>query len=617
MKNRSWEILFVAIIIIADLSLVFASDVVGINIDDDEVDVGETVGVNILLNSDIYVSKITVDYDDDSDDYVLKWDGDPYHLDGDNIFSIDADHKYEEEGKYKIEVTVKLFDGTILTESSEEITVESDNLPPEVSLISPKGGTVISQNSVSFKFSAEDDNELDECVLKLYNYTSGDLEYSKSFTDFDDSDSYTYSLTEFEDGYYSWTVSCEDDDGEDETTSKGLFKIDTVLYDEEDDVNGAIDDIESFLKNKNSLGSDEKSVLEYLGIFDELNYYKTELEDIDRTSANRGKLSDESEFEKIKAKIPKSIEILDEKKFIKNTISDSLHDLIEDYSVSKNLDYSNRKIKRLSSQVLDIQNQISVTTKIQHVKIKYSGSYDEFIFVIKSIELPDGEYDTILEQIPSDISVNFISDVDKLNDNLYEVTSSSDELEIVYYSKGNYIEDLEDAMSILFYDFPSTGITGFFSFSGNGSSGSHGYFVIAFVVFGLVGGLFLTRNSWVFDSRTWDKDGEVRKVVYFIGDSNSALKKEDFDRARNNYREMKSRYSSLPKNFKKLIRGRIENIRVALDKIEIVNLVKEYEAMKRLGKNELSSSLYEKIQSKYKRLPKKYQNKVYKRLFAN
>ena len=55
-------------------------------------------------------------------------------------------------------------------------------------------------------------------------------------------------------------------------------------------------------------------------------------------------------------------------------------------------------------------------------------------------------------------------------------------------------------------------------------------------------------------------------------------------------------------------------MRIEIDKKDISNLVKEYKKAKSDFRKEDALLFYQKIKSVYKRLPKKYQEKVYEKL---
>lgn len=280
---------------------------------------------------------------------------------------------------------------------------------------------------------------------------------------------------------------------------------------------------------------------------------------------------------------------------------------------------SDRKIKRLGKANLEIQSRFSATAEIKEILIKYNGSERNIILVKKRFEIADETHGIVLEDLPGIEDIVFISDVVELGDGLYEVNVGGlDDGELIYYvDGGSSINEMKDGNSILFHEFPasSLGITGYFSFVGD-IGDSSAYIVLILFVVGLVGYAGY-KNAWVVQMGGWKKEENVRNVIACIRGSQSAINYGDTNRAKDHYHKIKEVFGLLPEGFRKHTYVKIEEIRVALDKAEIAELVKEYEANKRTGNGAKANALYRKIQGKYKRLPKKYQERVYRRLFSN
>jgi hypothetical protein len=137
----------------------------------------------------------------------------------------------------------------------------------------------------------------------------------------------------------------------------------------------------------------------------------------------------------------------------------------------------------------------------------------------------------------------------------------------------------------------------------------------------LVGALFIGYVGFLAVGRAkleiWKKEPNVVRILDLMKNTKLLLKENNVTDARANYAKMSDIYKVLPNKTKHFFFNEIKMIRLAIDKKDVINLMKEYEQAKNAGRMEDASELHAKISSVYKKLPKKFQEKVYQRLIKN
>ncbi len=91
----------------------------------------------------------------------------------------------------------------------------------------------------------------------------------------------------------------------------------------------------------------------------------------------------------------------------------------------------------------------------------------------------------------------------------------------------------------------------------------------------------------------------------------------DINTAKEKYCRIKEIYPLIPEGCKRYLCKRIKKIRIAIDKKDIFNLVNEYEEAKKQGRKEDALRIYTSIKVVYKRLPQKYKEIIYNKLFKS
>src|SRR3989339_524410 len=449
-------------------------------------------------------------------------------------------------------------------------------------------------------------------------------------------------MIDFNEGNYSWYIICYDNSSN-ELTKKRDFKIDflnnstnqtklqNVSHDKEEEINELTKNLEDFLIKMNSLSLEELDALNDLGITSNLKYYQKRLIQINQDLGNnikfitdsqlREKRKQESlnELETIKKDIPQNIKIIDSNEFVKNSITNSLTEIIQKYLNSKNEEFTKKEIKKITESNYNLQKKMTISTKIKQIEIDYLNSTKKITLITKEIKLKDRQTEIILEVFPENFKnqIEFITKNENLNNNLYEIDVKNLENDkIIYYIEELIDENLiKDTETILFEELQTQpiGITGFFLLDLNEKKNIYYLFGLLFIIIFLI--YFISKIYKNYKIKEWKKEENVVKCFKFIKESKKALERKDFSTAKEKYHKLKEIYPLISKDCQKYLYKTIQKIRISIDKKEISQLIKEYEEAKSSNRKEDSIIIYKNIQKIYTNLPKKYQEKVYNKIF--
>jgi hypothetical protein len=289
---------------------------------------------------------------------------------------------------------------------------------------------------------------------------------------------------------------------------------------------------------------------------------------------------------------------------------------------AQNTKTSTRTIRKIAKANLLLQQYIAIKAEVRKVKITYVNEVKEITLIKKEIAVKNNSHEKILEIIPKQIEENadnivFLQDVEIIKqDPIIEIDYN--ELEngklIYYIEKFVDLKDIEKTQTILFDEKlkdSGIGITGFFIFElGEGNPLYYGFFVILLMA-------LIYLSSFIFQKLKvgkWKKEPNVVRSFELISSVNRCIKKKDLEKAREDYHKLKEIYPLLPKNCKKFFYKKIQKLLLEIDKRDIFNLVREYEEARREKREEDKLRVYEDIKKIYKRLPKKYREKVYDRV---
>jgi hypothetical protein len=613
---------------------------------DGEYGIGENVEINAKINSPLEtISFYALNFGDGTSDF-LSFPSNPLNK---------VMYKsYNQAGIYIIKLET-IIDGKNFTIQKNGITIidRGDNSDPDISLIYPSHNSVIANNTIVFEYSAKDNFKIQNCTFRLYNVTgSSEVEFTnvrETKTNLKNDENVKITLTDFDEGEYEWEVECFDNSSNSDYDFN-LFKVkysnstssvgsssnlnSGETYESQYEVEDVMTWINEFLLNENNLGIKEKEALESMGIFNEVEYYKKRLVQIDQYFKENYKyVSDENlreqkneeyweEFENIKNSIPLNVEVLDDYEYVKNSIDSDLEEVVSDYLKSTNTVASKGVIKTLAKMNLELQQEISVSVKVKEIRIEYENNTQDLILVVKKIDLKDEDYDQILEVIPKEIAknvneINFLVDKQVIKeDPVVEINYDdlNENKEIVYYfEKPLDIKKISKTETILFEDSfqVKRGLTGFFAF--DIPDGNPIYFALALLLAICVIILFLFAFRKM-RRQNWKREPNVAKVFDLLGQINRYISEKDLERAREGYHELKKVYPVLPEKTKTYFYKRISEVLVEIDKRDIFGLVREYEEAKRHWNKEDCIRIYKDIKKVYERLPDKYRKKIYERI---
>jgi hypothetical protein len=267
-----------------------------------------------------------------------------------------------------------------------------------------------------------------------------------------------------------------------------------------------------------------------------------------------------------------------------------------------------------------------------HVDLRYARGVEKITLVSKDVEMNNNSFKgSILEVIPKDISdsaedIEFITDASVLkSDPIFEMSIENIENsdgKIVYYIRELIpVKIIEDTETLLFQEYAvssSSGnifsITGFATiFDSIDLGGSIFYSLLASLL--LLAIVFMSRYViTTIRVRKWKEEEDVRRLLSKLKSIKNALLQEDLDQAREDYNSMKELYQLVPEGFRKYVYKDIKKARTDIDKKDILSMLREFDSARRENRLEDAQNLYTKIQLTYKRLPKKYRERVYRKL---
>ena len=608
---------------------------------EEDVKSGEEIDIHVKINSPVKnIEWYTLDFGDGSEPSFFS-------ANNDNSINRTHHHTYDEEGSYTITLKVHM-NKTTFTISKNGVSVghSEDNEEPTVSMLYPSDNAELSQDSITFRYKAEDDVKIKNCTFELYNYSNGvgTLDYSKVSEDLANNEEVSIALTKFNEGEYSWNVYCCDNssncnDDLEYYQEFALFLNATVSatsedtdYAQKEEVQELISKLNEFVAKKDSYTAEEKEILDDLEISDNIEFYRKRLNQIDQDlghnlkfiedESQRQKREDElvNEIREIREGIPVDMKIIESKEFVKNSLTKDMESIILEYFNAKGIKTEKLVVSKLAELNVKAQNYLVVSTDVKQVQIDYIDYIKELTLVTKSVDLKNNTFSTLLEVIPKEVAENasdvtFITPATTIKeDPIFEV--SVDDLEnekLVYYiNKPVSTDKIKETDTLIFKEFAVNNlITGFFIL--DLEMGNWIYYIIVLFLIVVIGVMlwYYLRNRKM---REWKREENVVRVLKCIRDANSSLERRDIESAKGDYHKIRELFPLIPGGCRKVLNKRVDKIRVEIDKKEIFSLLKEFEVAKKEQRMGDAEIIYKKLQLIYKRLPKKYQQRVLERL---
>jgi tetratricopeptide (TPR) repeat protein len=593
--------------------------------------------------------------------YTIDWgDGSsPVNSGAVNVSSLyyTLNHVYHSTGKYSVLLTVNSNSTYTRTLSITVNSVSSgtDNSGPQISLLAPADNKIISDNQINFSYTSVDNVYVSNCTLSIYFYANNSLlgvsVYSNLNTDSNNKTTNT-SLTDFDEGSYSWDVGCYDNSSNYEEENRNfevshgsnyisatqtqeslnLSAGDLIILNNIDDL---ISKASAFITKEDSYGAKEKEVITDLKLDDTVvNYKKILMQMKQDISYNLGFMQDESlrqsrrqqiqdQITEMQTEIPLDISVEDSYDYYKTESKPVIEDIMKNYSALEREDVNSLDFNALSDSLSSLQEGAIISTNAKSVKITYSDRSDEITLIRKSIEIKNNSFDSFVEYIPISISsspITFVTNSNSLGSQYFQVQLKDiSDSKIVYYIKDTInLKDIEGTSTVLLSSSiqPSklSGITGFVTLFQSGNRGDLGVYAIWFVLASLilVGGTYSMKKYTI--SRIMSNDENFRDVILKIKDADVAIKNKDFDSAKNCYREIKDKYMRLPENAKTLSYNKIRLLQIKLDRKEAISLVKEFTQAAKENRKDDALLIYSKIKSIYPRLLEKDRQRLYEKV---
>lgn len=540
------------------------------------------------------------------------------------IYFMTLEHEYKEEGEYKIQI--KINEDTISTRTIKVEEIKDET--PTLKIISPTDNTDFKEDGVIFSFECEDDRLVENCFFKLFSTNNGKtLEHERTIEINSEKATSKFDLKDFENNNYTWEIYCEDNSSQKSKKETRSFSMQATKHEKEKEIQFLIEQIEDFQEKEPSLTFEEKKILDLLKITKELPKMKTKLAQIDQDLGNNikfltnQKIKDEKtqeayeEINKIKEKIPLSIEIKENLEYIKNDLTTPLLETIQNYVNSQKLEYSKFKTKTLTKQNKELQGKLTVASKINQVYLEFNSSEKQYTIIEKEIKLNDPTIKTILEVFPQNFDKEIIwqTEAKKINENIYKINISDLTDNKIIYKINNHINTnkIKDTDTLILKEtLENTNlITGMAILATDKQSFP---FIIIFVIIILSSLLLLAKNK--IKNTNYSKNKEAKESEILLKKAKEDIKNKNTENAKEKYKKLKILFKQLPEKIKNSMYSEIEKIRIEIDKVDIKIFVREYEKSKKENRLEDANRLYYQISDKYKRLPKKYQSKVYERI---
>jgi hypothetical protein len=321
------------------------------------------------------------------------------------------------------------------------------------------------------------------------------------------------------------------------------------------------------------------------------------------------------EIDKIRKKIILNIRVTDSYEFSKSSVDVDVTGILDDYFKAEGVSLSKGSLRQLTNFNQKLQSNLGVRVKVWKVKIDSFGKDRDIILVSKNLDFDKDFNGKILEIVGDEFgTVNFVNNAKNIGSGIWEIDNT--ERNIVYYFSSDDDFDLakiEKVESLLFIDEAEDDdfmLTGFFIGVGDKLSFGSIFWLPFFLFVGYFGFLIFGKVRL----EKWKEDSNVLKILDLLNSVESLLKKNDVEGARDVYLKMNKVYVVLPVKCKEFFYNKIARIRLAINKKDVLNLVREYEAAKDDFRKNDAMVLHSKINDIYKKLPKKFQERIYRRL---
>ncbi|MBU0906533.1 MAG: hypothetical protein KKD18_00170 [Nanoarchaeota archaeon] len=541
----------------------------------------------------------------------------------------------------------------------------ADTEGPKIHLMEPENGKGFELTSrdqkIEFSYNVTDNVKTANCTFEMFYYNNsvfGEEIITEFKSDITNGSVVSYEYKDFDEGDYSWDVECWDNSSNKGSVADRDFYIEYANegdspgssgtnsevksaeeVNEINDVQEVIDAINEFFVKEENFGPDQTDTIRDLEIDETLKFYKKKLLqmkldlqhnlDYMEDEAKRAERKNEilSEIEQMKKEIPLTFEITDTHEYFKNSLELDFEDVIRAYAEAKGLVVDARVIRDMAAQNELLQNKLAVSTRIKEVSAEYyDGHSAEFVVVAKDIDFKSKGFDSLLEVVPSDVAssddVSFVVPFTVLREDspIFQIKLEDlGERETLVYTvrKALDLADIEKTTTLAFKEeVPEStigGVTGFVSFVGGIGGGGVWFYVSWILAIALL--LFLGIYSYKkVQIGRLKKHKDVRTLFAITSETEKLLKRKEIERAREKYNEAKIIYPKIPEHGKRYVYQKLQKLYLAIDKKDIVSMVKEFMAASKEGRKNDALMLYGNIQKLYPRMPSRFKQKVFEKM---
>lgn len=561
-------------------------------------------------------------------------------------------HSYKSKKNYTVIAYVTI-DSQNLSNTyniTKKITITNpvnDTQKPKITMITPTEGETLNTSGPTFSYKVTDNIGIGNCSFYLYGPDNNGIENTPLTDKPSNNTQINHKFSKFSDGSYSWDVTCYDTNGnfaDAIPTGARKFKIsvNNTSYPHKDKIEKTSNALANFSKTKENLDIEKIDSLIDLGVMNNLTkifpkqlnsimqFFKTNQSSFITSNTQREKTikNNIEELDYISTHIPQKIILTNKQKFVKNSISQNMAEIVKTYENYSGNVLKDNEIKNIALRNEPLQKYITTLTTSRDIEIIYPNSSKKITLITKKINISSNiTYDAIFESFPKKINSKLFFlpsktksiEVKKISDNLYEIPKQylqdNDEKLIYYFEKPVEQSTIKNTDTIIFKNMsPKKGIMTGFSVVKvqNGNQ-----WKIIIVLFGILLIIYLgKKGKEKINLLKWRKEENVKKILKWVSVARKALKEDnDSELAKQAYHKIKSVFLLTPEGFRKYIRKEINRIQKGIDRREIIGFVKEYEKAKIQDRKEDAKRLYKEIKITYKRLPKEDQEKIYNKIF--
>ena len=592
---------------------------------------------------------VTGEHNDYVKDSVVKFNGKEKNTSSTGMTSFKVN-----KGSYDIKIfkeNYEIFTNSTEVEKNKTIRVnltllKLDNIAPLIDLISPDHNKTIKGEKVEIKYRVRDSTQVD-CTLYTNVDESWWTEQSQHLDIIGDSER-TFTLNNLDNRAYQWKIECIDNYQNSRMSDSRLFYItggkekseDPEIIDSENSIDDLINIIQGTLLELDNFDKNKNDASEALALEEQLEKAKKNLERAKRDINNIvWRRLDETETEELRQSLLDAVDIIGKTTIKSFKIAES-EEYVSYPSKEDVIDVSNKVMdatkkakdstkKEFAKQNQDIQDYISITTRIKILDVEYISGVTGKISLVEKIITENDKLKKIslIEDIPKTLAAN-TSHINALFE--FSVVQEDPVIKVelpidsyaYYFDRGFSIAQIKEIKTVLVKEDmeTSTGITGFAVFTNLPKKLIETYDIRLIIEFIVILVLVLTYfafsggfNKLSLYIRHFGDYKHIKEINVEVDDALAKLKENHYDKAKEIYTDINQIFKDLPKGLKKQVFGRIKILGARLNSYYINKLLDKADFNLEQKHKPEALSIYNKVRGLYKGLPKKFKLKVIER----